>query len=327
MPTNLPPEYFEADRRYREAQTNEDKIAALDYLISTVPKHKGTDRLRADLRRKLAELRRAPRSRHGSSRRVSPFSISSEGAGQVVMAGPPNSGKSSLLGALTSAEAEISEAPFTTFDPLPGMMLIEDIQVQLIDTPSLYAGYVDPGFIDLVRRCDLVLLVVDLPGDPERQCEETLALLSEHHVELVPAGDRDEPFEPGQVPALVVANKCDDASLDDLCEILCELIGGVLPVVPVSAVTARHLDRLRHAVFESLHIIRVYSKAPNRDPDMAAPFVLPVGGTVEDMAAKVHHVFVEHLKAARVWGRDVFDGQMVSRDHVLHDGDIVELHI
>ena len=327
MPTNLPPEYFEADRRYREAQTNEEKIAALDYLISTVPKHKGTDRLRADLRRKLAELRRAPRSRHGGSRRVSPFSISREGAGQVVMAGLPNTGKSSLLGALTSAQAEVSEAPFTTFDPLPGMMSIEDIQVQLVDTPSLSAGYIDPGFIDLVRRCDLVLLVVDLPADPERQCLETTALLKEHHVELVPAGDRDEAYEPGQVPALLVANKCDDASLDELCEILCELIGGVLPVVPVSAVTGRHLDRLRHAVFESLHIIRVYSKAPNRDPDMSAPFVLPVGGTVEDMAALVHRDFYEHLKAARVWGQGVFDGQMVSRDHVLHDGDVVELHI
>lgn len=327
MPTNLPPEYFEADRRYREAQTNEEKIAALDDLISTVPKHKGTDRLRADLRRKLAELRRAPRSHHGGSRRVSPFSISSEGAGQVVMLGPPNTGKSALLGALTSAAPESSEAPFTTFDPLPGMMSIEDIQVQLIDTPSLYAGYVDPGFIDLVRRCDLALIVVDLPGEPERQCEEILALMSEHHVELVPAVEEGEPLLPGQVPALVVANKCDDASLDDLCEILCELIGAVLPVVPVSAVTGRHLDRLRMAVFASLHIIRVYSKAPNRDPDMSAPFVLPVGGTVEDMAAKVHHDFVERLKAARVWGQGVFDGQMVSRDHALHDGDIVELHI
>ncbi|MHB1317808.1 MAG: GTPase [Anaerolineae bacterium] len=138
MPTNLPPEYVRADRRYRDAETTEERIAALEDLISTVPKHKGTDHLRADLRRKLAELRRAPQSHRGGSRRASPYNISREGAGQVVMLGPPNVGKSALLRALTAAEPAVSPAPFTTFDPLPGMMAVEDVQVQLIDTPYRY---------------------------------------------------------------------------------------------------------------------------------------------------------------------------------------------
>ncbi|MFO7695925.1 MAG: TGS domain-containing protein [Anaerolineae bacterium] len=327
MPTNLPPEYVRADRRYREAETTEERIAALEELISTVPKHKGTDHLRADLRRKLAELRRAPHSHRGGSRRPSLYNISREGAGQVVMVGPANAGKSALLRALTAAEPEVSLAPYTTFDPTPGMMAIDDIQAQLIDTPSLYADYVDPGLLDLLKRSDLALLVVDLPADPERQFAETLDLLRQHHIALASAAGEDAPREHGQVPALVVANKCDDPSYDDLCEILCELIERALPMVGVSAETGRHLDRLRDAVYRGLRTIRVYSKAPGKEPDRSAPFTLPIGATVEDMAAKVHRDFVENLKAARVWGTDVFEGQMVSRDHVLHEGDVVELHI
>lgn len=291
MPTNLPPEYVRADRRYREAERLEEQIAALEDLISTVPKHKGTDHLRADLRRKHAKLRRAPHSRRGGSRRASPYNISRGGAGQVVLLGPPNVGKSALLRALTAAEPEVSPAPFTTFDPLPGMMAIEDIHVQLVDTPSLRADCIDPGFVAPLSRSDLALVVVDLPADPELQYAETQELLRQHHIELVPVLAESQPRVKGQVPALVVANKCDVESPEDLCEVFCELIALDLPTVAVSAATGRHLDDLRKAVFGRLHIIRVYSKAPGREPDRDAPFALPAGSTVEDMAAMVHRDF------------------------------------
>ncbi|MHB1317807.1 MAG: TGS domain-containing protein [Anaerolineae bacterium] len=152
-------------------------------------------------------------------------------------------------------------------------------------------------------------------------------MLHQHHVDLVPELEEGETRVRGQVPALVVANKCDDESMDDLSDVFRELVELDLPTVAVSAATGRKLDELRKAVFRGLRIIRVYSKAPGKEPDLAAPFALPAGSTVEDMAAKVHRDFVEKLKAARVWGTDVFDGQMVGRDYVLHDGDVVELHI
>jgi len=326
MPTNLPPEYYEAERRYREAQSHPDRIAALEDLLSTIPKHKGTDRLRADLRGKLAELRRSARPRRGSRRRTSPYSISPDGAGQVMMLGPPNGGRSTLLNRLTSAHSETSAAPFTTYEPIAGMVAIEDIQVQLIDTPSIVSEYVDPELLHLLRRCDLALIVVDLPLDPEREIESLLQILGDHDIALIPPGD-GAPDKAQGFPALVVANKCDDPSLDELCPLVVVLIDDALPVVGVSAMTGYRLGDLLRAILESLRIVRVYTKAPGREIDRSAPFVLREGGTVADMAALVHRDFYERLKTARIWGTGVYDGQLVGREHVLHDGDIVELHL
>lgn len=326
MPANLPPDYFEAERLFREAESTQEKITRLEELIRTVPKHKGTDRLRADLRRKLAELKREPRSHKGAARRASAYNIGREGAGQVALIGPPNVGKSALVDALTNATPEVAPFPFTTWEPLPGMMTFEDVQIQLIDTPPLNAEYTDPGLLDLIRRADLVLLVVDLQGDPVGQLQESIALLEEHRIH--PEHRREGlGAEAGTyVRILVAANKADTAEEDELFELFLALLEGEWPIVPVSATTGRNLDLLKRRVFEALEIIRVYSKAPNEPPDLEAPYTLKQGSTVADMAAKVHRDFYENLKTARIWGANVFDGQMVSRDHVLSDGDIVELH-
>jgi hypothetical protein len=327
MPANLPPDYFEAERLFREAESTTDKIARLEDLIRTVPKHKGTDRLRADLRRKLAELKREPRSHKGGARRASAFNIGREGAGQVVLIGPPNVGKSALLDALTNATPEVADSPFTTWEPLPGMMAYADIQIQLVDTPPLNAEYTDPGLLDLIRRADLALLVVNLQGDPVAELEESIALLQEHRIH--PCHRREElgPEAGSYAPILVVANKSDTDADEELFDLFIALLDEAWPMVDVSAVTGRNLDLLRQRVFEALGIIRVYSKAPNEPPDMVAPYTLKQGSTVAEMAAKVHRDFYENLKTARVWGANVFDGQMVGRDHVLSDGDIVELYI
>ncbi len=326
MPANLPPDYFEAERLFREAESTSEKITRLEELIRTVPKHKGTDRLRADLRRKLAELKRQPRSHKGTARRASAYNIGREGAGQVVLIGLPNVGKSSLLAALTNATPEIAEFPFTTWEPLPGMMDYQDVQIQLIDTPPLHAEYTDPGLLALIRRADLVLLVVDLQSDPVGQLEESIALLQEHRIHPCCRCEELGPEAGVSVPILVVANKADSEAEAELFLLFQELLDEEWPMVDVSATTGRNLDRLQERIFDALGIIRVYSKAPNEPPDREAPYILKQGSTVADMAAKVHRDFYENLKTARVWGANVFDGQMVSRDHVLCDGDIVELH-
>src|SRR4030042_4504903 len=158
MPTNLPPEYFEADKRFRAAQSTAEKIARLEELMGTIPKHKGTDKLRADYRRRLSKLKEAVQTKKRPGRQESAYNLDKEGAGQVVVAGPPNAGKSAPVRATTNAPPKASEAPFTTWEPTPGMMPYEDVQVQLIDTPPLNEEYMEAGLLDLLRRADLILL-------------------------------------------------------------------------------------------------------------------------------------------------------------------------
>ncbi len=327
MPTNLPPEYFEVEERYRAAQSKPEKIATLEELIGTIPKHKGTDKLRADLRKKLSKLKSDAASHKSKSRQVSPFQIDKEGAGQAVVIGPANVGKSSLVAALTNATPDIAAYPYTTSQPLPGMMPIDNIQVQLIDTPPLSREYEQPQLLDLIRRADLMLLVVDLQAYPIQQYQDTLALLADHRI--IPDHLRDRYAEMPRhkfIPLLVLVNKTDDETLDEDFEVLCELLGEPeCPLAPVSAEQGRYFERMKQAIFDKLGIIRVYSKPPGTDHNPDQPFVLKQGSTVEDFAGKVHKDFVKQLKSARVWGSGVFDGQPVGRDYLLHDEDIIEL--
>jgi len=264
------------------------------------------------------------------------FQIEKEGAGQVALIGPTNVGKSSLIRALTKAEPEISAAPYTTWKPTPGMMPIENIQVQLIDTPPMNRGYVEPGLFDLIRRADLALIVVDLQSDPLQQLEDTSLLLREHRIaphfstpeaqkRLSGNGKTTDETRLAYISAFVLANKCDDASQDDSFEVLCELFEGRCPFIPVSAKTGRNFEQLKQIVFEQLEVIRVYAKPPGEPADLERPFVLKRGSTVAELARKIHRDFYEKLKSARVWGSTAFEGQMVERDYRLQDGDIVEL--
>ena len=343
MPTNLPPDALQAEKRYREAETLEDRIATLEVYIGLIPKHKGTDHLRADLRRQLSKLKASAQSGKKASRQDSTFRIDREGAGQVAIVGVTNVGKSSLVAALTNATPEVSDAPYTTWEPTPGMVLVEDVQVQLIDTPPLSRDYVEPELMSLIRRSDLILLMVDVQTQPVQQLEESIAILEEHRI--VPLDRKDNyPEDPRFTfkPLLVLANKCDDQEAEELFEIFCMLLespGGDLPekwpipayragtLLPISATTGHNLEGLKQAVFDGLAIIRVYAKPPGKDPDFSRPYVLPRGSTVEEFARKIHKDFYDNLKAARVWGSATFDGQAVSRDHVLSDGDVVELRI
>lgn len=328
MPTNLPPESQEAEKRYREATDPAEKIELLEAFIATIPKHKGTDHLRADLRRTLAKLKSEGQTKKKRSPQEPAFHIDKEGAGQVVLLGPTNVGKSALLAALTHAEPEISEAPYTTWKPMPGMMPIENIQVQLIDTPPLDRAYIEPLLFNLIRHADMILLVLDLPADPLKQLSNALLMLAEHRI--APQGWSQRlpvPERTIYLPLLIVTNKCDDETMDEDYEVFCELFEGECPVLPVSALTGRNFDMLKCAVFERLCIVRAYARPPGKEPDLERPFILQQGSTVLDLARKIHRDYYENLKSARVWGSATFDGQMVQRDYILHDGDIVELRI
>jgi ribosome-interacting GTPase 1 len=327
MPTNLPPEYFEVDKRYRAAETVEEKIALLEELLGTIPKHKGTEHLRGDYKSRLAKLKAGQQGRKSISRHGSSFQIPREGAGQVALIGDANTGKSTLLRALTHAQPEVSETPFTTWEPMPGMMDADSVPVQLIDTPSLDRDYLEPELFDLLRRVDVIVLLVDLQSDPFEQFERALRLLAEHRI--YPQQPRPILEAEARVmlkPVLVLANKCDDPGSDLDCEVFRDLVEDQWEVLPVSALKNRNLDGFRSAILSHLQVIRVYAKPPGQEPDLGAPFVMKTGSTIEDLAGKVHKEILVSLKFARVWGKQVHDGQMVSRDYILHDGDIVELH-
>lgn len=328
MPTNLPPEYFAADRKFREAESTSAKIAALEEMMSTIPKHKGTDKLRADLRRKISKLKSEKQKKKGATKHESEYHIEKEGAGRIVIVGQPNVGKSSIVAHLTHAIPKISESPFTTWQPLPGMIPIEDIQVQLIDTPPLNKEHTEPEFFDLLRTADLILIVVDLKATPFQQLEDSLELLKEH--KIVPSNLKMKIEENHRIkflPTLVIVNKDDDDKCDEDFEVFKELLEIDLPLIPLSVLKKRNIEKLKIKIFEALEIIRIYSKPPGKEADLTKPFVLKKGSNVEEFASKVHHDFYQKLKTARVWGSNVFDGQLVGRDHILQDKDIVELHL
>ena len=328
MPTNLPPECVEAEKRYRAAQSPQEKIALIEEMLSIVPKHKGTDHLRADLRRRLSKLKSRPLGKKSTSRHESAFHIDKEGAGQVLIVGPANVGKSTLVATVTHASPEASPSPYTTWEPTPGMLDFEGVQIQLVDTPSLNPGFVEPALMDLVRRADLILLMIDLQAYPLEQLETALSLLEQHRV--VPRGWQDRYADDQRVtcvPLQVLVNKNDDERTDSDWEVLSELLGEEWPLLSISATTGRNLETLGPTLFDRLEIMRIYSRPPGRDPDLSSPFVMRKGSTLEEFAEGVHKDFYERLKSARVWGTGVYEGQMVGRDHILHDGDIVELRL
>jgi len=325
MPANLTPEYLEAERRFKEAKTTEAKIAGLEEMLATIPRHKGTEKMQADIKRRLSKLRtlqdKRPASRAGLLQRVE-----KEGAGQVVLVGPPNAGKSSLLRRLTRALPEVADYPFTTRLPQPGMMAFEDIQIQLVDLPPVHPDFSESWLYQVIRNADGALLVVDL-SDPDllEDVETTLALLGEAKIML---GRGLTPEGPGWLtkPALLLGNKIDLEKATESLSVMQELYGSRFPVFGVSAETVSGLEELPRQVFDLLELVRVYSKVPGKKADLTAPYVLKRGSHLLDFAAQVHNDFVTHLKYARVWGHGKFEGQMVNRDYLLVDKDVIELH-
>jgi ribosome-interacting GTPase 1 len=330
MPANLSQPYLEAEQRYRAATTTEEKAAALEEMIALLPKHKGTEKIFADLKTKLAKLRKAGDKKAATARHTGDWQIEREGAGQVVLLGGPNTGKSALMAALTNAPVEVTEYPFSTRRAIPGAMRFEDVRVQLVDTPSLSPDFVDPFLIQLVRTADAAVLCVDL-SSPEclEQPDWVLGPLSAARITLVrgTVAALAKAVGPKSLPAILAATKLDHPDAETALELVRESIGDRFPIVVVSVERADTLDAFRRACFDLFGLVRVYSKAPGKEPERSAPFLLPVGATVLDFASKVHKDFTARLSYARVWGEGKYDGQRVAREHPVQDRDVIELHL
>ena len=327
MPANLTPQYLEADKRFKAAKTVEEKVAALEEMLALIPKHKGTEHLQGDLKRRLAKLKaeaeQARRRRGGFS-----ISVEREGVGQVVLVGPPNAGKSALVKSLTNAQPEVGDYPFTTRRPIAGMMPFINIQIQLVDLPAISDEYMEAWVPSLVRPADLALLIGDLSSPAILEnVEQVIAILARSKIALVSPGSPPPPVGWANVGTLLLANKADTPSVDAVLEILRSYYGSRFFIHAVSAQTGLGLEPLRRLIYDGLGIVRVYSKPPGKDPSMQSPVVLRRGSTIVEMAATIHKDFAQQLKFARVWGGTKFSGQRVQRDYVVQEGDVIELHI
>ena len=374
MPTNVSPEYKKAEAAYRETRDPAERLALLKEMLSTVPKHKGTEHLQADIKTRIKELSAELTGPSKGAARTGPVhTIRPEGAAQVVLIGPPNAGKSSLHVRLTGSQAEIGDYPFTTQAPQPGMLLHEDVPFQLIDLPPIAAESMVSWMPNALQPARAALLVIDLqvPG-----CVESVALIrnlleakrvtltDDWQGRLAPGYSGDDaatvaqpaPTEPAQVeaptdglddnatkdgedddealddpfrfylPTLLVVNKCDLGFAAEEVALLEELVEMQYPALAVSARTGEGLDRIGEHLMRGLGIVRIYTKAPGKPPDMERPYTVFSGGTVADVAALIHRDLAAQLNFARVWGSGLFDGQQVGGDHVVQDGDILELH-
>jgi ribosome-interacting GTPase 1 len=330
MAANLTPQYLEAESEYKKAQTAEERLAALRKMLSLIPKHKASEKLQADLKTKISEAKKEADQERRSPKKIGvSYKILKQGAGQYVVVGPPNSGKSRLLTRLTRATPEVAPYPFTTHEPHAGMMDWEDVRVQLIDTPPITADYLEGYLSSMVRSADAALLMVDLSEDDGPFAADAVAQkLAETKTLLV--GDQVLAQTDPAVHCtrtLLVTNKLDCPGAEDRLGMVRELFGQRFPVHALSLESTAGLEELRTAIYSFLHVIRVYTKQPGKHPDLNSPFTCPLGSTLVEMAALVHRDFAQGLKHARIWGTGVYDGQTIKRDHVLHDKDIVELHL
>jgi small GTP-binding protein len=317
MPANLTPQYMEAERRFKQAATSEEKIDALEEMMAVMPKHKGTEKLQAELKKKMSALRKESEEHKKGGGRRDTHIVEKQGARQLALVGSPNSGKSQLIRALTHATPEVADYPYTTRTPIPGMMNFENVRLQLIDLPPISPEYTESWVPQIIRNADAILWIIDLADDDViDRMEETRQFLSDAKVDME------------TMKVLLIANKKDADGAAEREAIVREIVGAQFPITTFSAAASSidELEAFKRVVYDFLEVVRVYTKAPGKKADLNDPYVVPRGSTVVDVAERVHRDFSTNLKYARIWGEGKPDGIMVPRDFVISEGDILELH-
>jgi len=290
MPVNAGPEYSVAERKFHAAKTKEQKIAALEEMIQKLPKHKGTDHMLAQMRKRLSRLKEEAEAA-GKSGTRSAFSLRKEGAAQVCIIGPTQSGKSTLLNSLTNARAKVNDHAFTTKKPNVGMMFYGDVPIQMIDVPSTF----EPKFLSIVRTCDLIIVLFDSTRDVTKQEADIRRILDDKAI---------------GVEAIFVRNK---------------RFVEKSKYINVSARDGFGLDALKEMIWSKLNLIRVYTKSPMGQKQLP-PVAMRPGSNVKELTERVHKDFLKSFKFARVFNDTKFSGQKVGLDYVLRDMDVVEIH-
>ena len=329
MPANLTHGYLKAERDYRAASTVDEELRCLQTMLRELPKHKGTDKLQADLKRKISQARKYLQSPQNKKKGPG-IRIPRQGAARILLIGGPNSGRSQFVATVTRAKPEVAAYPFTTREPAPAMMPWEDISFQLIDTQPITRDLLDPNLHGLIRGADLVLLFLDLGDDAG--CETCMDVCHKLATTKSRLG-RTTCLDPDDIglsytATFLVMNKIDLADAPLRLELFREETNFEFRQFEISSVTRTGIDVLQQAIFDAVNVIRVYTKLPtSKEPDFEKPFTLPRGGTVRDVATLVHREFGDKIKSARVWGAGLHDGTPVKPDFVLTDKAVVELHV
>ena len=340
MPANLSPDYKAAEAAFRQASEPKERLERLREMLRTIPKHKGTEHLQADIKTRIKQLTEELTSgRKGGARTGPSHVVRPEGAAQIALLGPPNSGKSTLHDRLTRSHAESGPYPFTTHSPQPGMIPYEDVNLQLVDLPPITEQYIVPWIVNALQPADAALLVVDVgTSDCLDQLGGLLAVLASRRITLVPEWNRpdsvaeadtgeeiENPFAIRLPTALVATHADENPNTGEELEILQELLEIRYPSMAVSARTGAGLDALAKWLFDALEVVRVYTKAPGRPPDFGQPFTVRRGDTVYDVARMVHKEIADSLKFGRLWRNASANGRQVGRDYRVSDRDVLEL--
>ena len=332
MAANLTPQYLRAEENYRRSATPEEALKWLQIMFAEIPKHKASEKMQMMLKTKISDVKKEIEAARSASKKggAKSVKIPRQGAGTVVIIGGPNSGKSQLLTSFTKAKPEVAPYPFTTLQPMPGMMPWNDVTVQLIDTPPITPDYLEPYMYGFIRAADLALLMVDCASDDGiEQCDEVLKRLNATKTRLARTSSLDEEdVGLSFTKTFLVFNKIDMPDAKERIELFRELCPTDFEEFQISATEMTGMEELRDAIYHALGVLRVYTKSPTKkEPDMEKPFTVRQGDTVLDLAGLIHKDYVEKFAGARVWGSAVHDGTPVKGDYEIREGDIVEIRL
>ncbi len=330
MPANLTPQYLEAEQRYKKAKNAADKLFCLEEMMAIIPKHKGTEKLRSQIKKKLASLKKEGGKDSASKGKGINYNVKRLGAAQVMLVGSPNTGKSSLLKTVTNTDPAIGDYPFTTRFPQPGMLNYENIQIQLVDLPPLDYEYMENWLPGVIRDGDAAILFTDLASDdPFEQLDTAFKILEQARISISSNPTCRKPGEAPNLSGMILATRADLDLDGEMLELIKEEYGQKMPLCAVSLLPESEtgIKDFQDTLFNCLNIIRIYTKMPGKETDKNDPVILPKGAQVIDFALNIHKDFARKLKFARIWTPGKYDGQMVNRNHNLIDGDIIELKI
>ncbi len=299
MPINASFEYASAEEEYRNANTPEEQLIALEEMLRTAPSHKSSEKFRGDIRLKIKKLRvsiaKQKKSKSGK-KGIKKADM------QAVLIGLTNSGKSSILKLLTNANPKIASYGFTTIEPEIGTLNYSGCHIQIIDLPPIGSENFDNG---IANNTDLILIIIE----------------KLHEIESL-----QELIKNKNAKKIIVFNKIDLYDANTKRKIYETMKSKRYNFILISTDTGEGLEELKEKIFKSFNIMRVYTRQPGKRED-EVPVIMPPESTLEQVAEKILHGCSKKVKYAKIWGpSSKFPAQQVGLKHVLKDKDIIELY-
>ncbi|MFA5176023.1 MAG: GTPase [Candidatus Nanoarchaeia archaeon] len=284
MATNVSIEYAAAEKKFYLAQSDEEKLKALEEMLRTLPSHKGTESMAVNLKLRYKKLKAAVESKKKNKKSSGKSNlIKREGAARICIVGLTNSGKSQLLKDLTGAKIEIADYEFTTKKIEQGTLDYKGIKLQVLEIPAIIKDFHSkekgPEFLSAIKDADLIILIYDTEQERKFVFEE----LYKNDIEL--------------------------------------------PIIYYKKFSDMEIEKLKDLIWNNLNLIYVYTKQPGKKPAYP-PIALKKKSKIKDLAGNIHKDFLKKFKHAKIWGESAkHEGMQAGLNHILENGDIVELHM